>query len=109
MEPATDFLYLGRKVEFNNSDWAALYQNLWKALRQWGFVTKVLKRTRVTVRAQEILYMAVVQTVWDKELGGDMRNDKRAGGLPPLGVQADCGEVGLVYGGQRVGMTPNGR
>ena len=47
--------------------------------------------------------------LWEKELGGDMSNDKRAGGLPPLGVQADCGEVGLVYGGQRVGMTPNGR
>ena len=31
LETAADFTYLGRTVAYNNSDWAALYQKLWKA------------------------------------------------------------------------------
>ena len=34
LEPVADFPYLGRRVAYNNSDWAALYQNLRKAWKR---------------------------------------------------------------------------
>ena len=50
MYPVTAFLYLGRKVVYNNSDWEALYQNIWKAWRRWLMVGKVVSKTGAMVR-----------------------------------------------------------
>ena len=58
-----DFLYLGRTVAFNNIDWEALYHNLRKVWSWWGVVAKVLMVTGAAVRAQAMIYKAVVQTV----------------------------------------------
>ena len=33
--------------------------------------------------------------IWEQELGGDGRNVKSSGGLPPSVGQTDCGEDGL--------------
>ena len=32
------FPCLGRKITYNNSDWAVVYQNLRKARRRWGVI-----------------------------------------------------------------------
>ena len=37
--------YLGLTITFNNSDWLALYSNLWKTHRRWRIVEKVLRKT----------------------------------------------------------------
>ena len=48
---------------YNNSDWAALYSNLRKAQIIWGLLEKVLGKTRAPIKAQEMMYKAVVQEV----------------------------------------------
>ena len=63
LEPATAFPYLGFTVAFNNSNWAAVYQNIRKARNWWDMVEKLLKSTGATVRVQVIIYKALVQTV----------------------------------------------
>ena len=35
LTPLEDFTYLGRTIAYNNSDWAAVYQNLQKDRRKW--------------------------------------------------------------------------
>ena len=57
------FLYLGRTIAYNNSDWTAVYQNLRKAWRWWGTVARVLEITVATVRAQGAMYKVVAQSV----------------------------------------------
>ena len=63
LENDVAFPYLGRTVAFNNSNWAYMYQNLWKAWDWWGVVVKVLTRAGLIVRAWVILYNTVLQTV----------------------------------------------
>ena len=63
LESVSTLSYLGRTVAFNNSDWAALYQNLRKAQRRWGMVLGVLVKTGATVWARAMFYKAVVQAV----------------------------------------------
>ena len=63
LEPTAAFPYLGRTFVFNNRDWLDLYHNPGKALRWWGMVTKVLKRTGKTVRMREIICKVVVHMV----------------------------------------------
>ena len=53
------FPYLERTIEYNNSDWTAVFQNLRKAQRRWGMILKVLKNTVATVQAHGIMYKAV--------------------------------------------------
>ena len=53
---------MGRTISYNNSDWAAVYLNLRKAWRRWGMVSRVLKRTGETVRAQGAIFKAVAQS-----------------------------------------------
>ena len=60
---AAEFPYLGHTVTYNNSNWAALYQNLWKAQRWWEMVGKVVMKTGGKVRARVMLYRAIVQSV----------------------------------------------
>ena len=57
------FLYLGRTIVFNNSNWASLCQNLRKAQRHWGMVPGVMVKAGKTVRAREVFYKSVVQAV----------------------------------------------
>ena len=45
------------------SDWVALYQKSWKVQLRWAMVVKVLTNTGATLRAQGMLYKAVVQSV----------------------------------------------
>ena len=56
-------LYLGRKVAYNNSNWAALYQNLHKAWRRWVMVGKVVIKMGAKVRERGMMFKAVVQSV----------------------------------------------
>ena len=51
LDQAADFPYLDRTVTYNNSTWAALYQNIRKAWRRWGVVGKVVTKTGSTVQA----------------------------------------------------------
>ena len=45
METTAAFTYLNLTVTYTNRNWAALYQNLRKAWRRWGMVTKVTTKT----------------------------------------------------------------
>ena len=57
------FLYLGRTVTFNKSDWGSPYQNFHIARCWWEVVAKLLTSTGVTVCVGEMLYKAVLQMV----------------------------------------------
>ena len=63
LESTENFPYLGRTVAFDNRDWTEMYENLRKAQKRWVVVAKVLTKTGATVRAQEIIYKVVLQTV----------------------------------------------
>ena len=63
LDTTTAFPYLERMVNFNKSDWAALYGNLRKAQRRWGVVAKVTMETEAEVQAWKMVYNAVVQMV----------------------------------------------
>ena len=63
IEPAAAFTYLVRAIVYNNTDWAAVYHNLWKAQQCRGKISKVLMKTGATVRARGMLYKAVVHMV----------------------------------------------
>ena len=63
LESFSIFPYLVRTILYNNSDRAALYQNLKKAQMRWGMVLGVLVKTGGTVRSRAIIYKGVVQVV----------------------------------------------
>ena len=63
LDQDTSFPYLGHTVVYNNSNWEALYQNLWKACRQWEMVGKVVKKMRATVQVGGMLYKEVIKSV----------------------------------------------
>ena len=44
-----------------------------------------------------------------QEMGGERVHVKTTIGIPSLGIQQDCGEDGLEYDEQRVGMAPGGQ
>ena len=58
-----DFPYLGRKITYNNINWAAVYLNLRKDRRRWGMLARVLERTGATMKARGEMYNAVAQSV----------------------------------------------
>ena len=45
LEPVDAFPYFGHTITYNNSDWSAMYHDLWKACRIWGIISKVLMKT----------------------------------------------------------------
>ena len=55
LEATTVFPYLGRKVTFNNSDWAELYRKMRKSQRRWGMVEKVLGNTGAPIKSQVMM------------------------------------------------------
>ena len=57
------FPYFGRKIAYNNSNWAAVYLNLCKAWRWWGVIERDLERTGSTIRSRVEMYKAVAQLV----------------------------------------------
>ena len=57
LEATTAFPYLGRTIRYNNSDWVALYS------RSWGLVAKVLGKIGSPIKAQAMIYKALVQAV----------------------------------------------
>ena len=62
--PISDFFpYLGRTIAYNNSNWEAVYQNLWKARRLWGMLARLIEKTRATVQSMGVVYKALVQSV----------------------------------------------
>ena len=63
LETTSAFPYLGRTVDFNNSDWSDLYRNMRKAQWWWGVVGKVLTKTGETAQAWAMIYKVVVKTV----------------------------------------------
>ena len=50
-----EFPNLGCTVAYNNSDLAALYQNIWKAWRRWGMMGKVVFNTGTMVQTWVML------------------------------------------------------
>ena len=50
-----EFTHLGRTAAYKNSDWATLYQNIWKARRRWVIVGKAEMKTGEMVREQGML------------------------------------------------------
>ena len=69
LPPSEALPYLGRKIFYNNSDWAAVYQNLRKAWRRWEMVVRVLENIGATSQARGEMYKAVEQLVllYDRE------------------------------------------
>ena len=69
LPPSEALTYLGRKIFYNNSDWAAVYQNLRKAWRRWEMVVRVLENIGATSQARGEMYKAVEQLVllYDRE------------------------------------------
>ena len=63
LPPLEVFPYLGRKIAYNNSNWAAVYLNLCKARRRWGIVVSVIERTVEIVRSRVDMYKVVAQSV----------------------------------------------
>ena len=63
LEPEYTFPYLDCTITYNNSDWATVYHNLWKARQRWGMISNVLTKTGAMVRARGMLYKVVAQTV----------------------------------------------
>ena len=56
LDPVAEFSYLLVTVAYNNSNWVALYQNLWKSRSFRGVVGKVVKKMGANVRAQGVIY-----------------------------------------------------
>ena len=63
LQPSESFPYLERTIAYNSSNLPTVYQNLRKAQRQWGVITRVLANTEATVRSQMMIYKAVSQSV----------------------------------------------
>ena len=63
LPPSEEFPYLGWRIEYNNSDWVAVYLNLRKAQRRWGIIVRFLERTGAMVQARGEMYKAVAQSV----------------------------------------------
>ena len=57
------FSYLGSKIVYNNSNWAAVYQNVRKSRRRWGMIVRVLENMGETVWSQGVMYKLVAQLV----------------------------------------------
>ena len=55
--------YPRRIIAYKNGYWSAVFQNLRKARRRWGVVSKVLTKMGATVWAREKMYKSVAQTV----------------------------------------------
>ena len=57
----------GRRVKrlksHNNRYWPAVFQNLNKAWRWWGVISRVLTKTVATVRSRGVIYKALAQSV----------------------------------------------
>ena len=72
-------------------------------------VGKLVTKTGTTVQAQGMLYKVIVKLVllWERELGGDRGHDKITRGIPSLGSEKNCGDDGVVYDEQRLGMAPS--
>ena len=58
-----DFTYIGQTIAYNNSNWAAVYQNLRKAWRRWVMVARLLLSMGATVRSLVMMYKLVSQSV----------------------------------------------
>ena len=63
LEKVGTFVYLGRPIAYNNSDWPAIHRNLKRAQQRWGMVSRVLERTGASPRVRGMFYKAVVQAV----------------------------------------------
>ena len=63
LEATTTFSYLRYMVTFNNINWEALYRNLWYAQSQWELMAMFLEKKASQVKAQVVMYKAVVQAV----------------------------------------------
>ena len=51
------------KVNYNNSYWKALFQNLRKAWQRWGVVAEVVMKMGEMVRLRGMIYKEVVHMV----------------------------------------------
>jgi hypothetical protein len=63
LEKTTTFLYLGRILANNNSDWPTVYKNLQKAKTKWAMIARPLVKTGVSARFVGMFYKAIVQAV----------------------------------------------
>ena len=63
LEAATALPYLGRKIMYNNSEWAALYRNMHKSQRRWWVVEKFIGKTIATIKLHSMMYKVLVQAV----------------------------------------------
>ena len=63
LEATTVLPYLLHTVICNNSDWAELYTNLWKAQRRWRMAAKVLGNMGDPIKARTLMYKAGVQAM----------------------------------------------
>ena len=91
LPPSEAFLYLGRIIVYNNSDWVVVYQNLRKARMRWIMILRVLERTGATVRARGSMYKAVASW-WSctaARSGWWRGRCLRSWRVPPLGGATD--------------------
>ena len=57
------FKYLGRTLRYDNSDTQATRDNLWKARRVWGRLSRVMRAENASPWVCDLFYKATVQAV----------------------------------------------
>ena len=72
---SSSFLFLGRTVSYNNSDWAALDRNPSKAQKRWGMIARVLSETGASKYEGTWTVLQgignVSAAIWMQELGNN--------------------------------------
>jgi hypothetical protein len=63
LDRVSQFKYLGRIMNQNNSDRPAVHRNIKKALRKWAMIARPLLRTGVAPKVVGMFYKAIVQAV----------------------------------------------
>jgi hypothetical protein len=63
LDKVRTYLYLGRILAYNNSDWPTVYRNLKKAHARWAQIVRVLDKEGASPRAKGFFYKTIVQSV----------------------------------------------
>ena len=63
LSPVISFKYLGRVILEEDENCPAVVHNLWRALKKWARMTRVLSREGVDAQTLGHIYLVVLQSV----------------------------------------------
>jgi hypothetical protein len=63
LEAVPSFLYLGRWLSHDDSDWFVVIRNIQKAHTRWGMISRLLSRQGASPRIMSVFYKTIVQSV----------------------------------------------